>query len=154
VTVGLLTAGCGKDSGLFFSPVAPTPASPAPTPRTSLPFTPAQATELPIGGAINAVVEPDPPECVNLPGWPCQFFDVTAPATGTLVVTAYFDPATQPYQGIDLSVLDSFGLEVWANSFAPSSVAAERQVEQKQRYRITLWYTFPGLAYEVMATMK
>lgn len=149
LTAALLTTGCGKDSGLFFSPVAPTPALPAPTPRTRVPFVPAQATELLIGEAVNAVVGQDPPECVDLPGWPCQFFDLTAPSTGILIVTAYPDLATQPYQVTDLSIMDSFGLEAWA-----TGIAAQRPVEQNERYRVTLWYTFPGLKYELIATMR
>jgi hypothetical protein len=151
LAVVLLAAGCGKDTILSASPTAPTGAD-----RTAerKPFSPAVATQLPIGQRLVAVVGDNPPECAQYPGWPCQYFDVTAPASGTLLVELHWDSTTQPTQGIDLSLLDSFGRETWVNFYNPPTASVEAPVQQGEQYRLTVWYTFPRLAFDIIATLR
>jgi hypothetical protein len=156
VCLGLLTGACDKTTPLFVLPtartgVSSTPApAPAPQPR---PFAPLEYTEIAVGQRFTGQVSAEPPECSGLPGWPCQYFRLTAPSDGTMVVELNYEPNTQPTQGVDLSIFDPLGPETWADYFQPGIVRARASVTAGTVYQITLWYTFPGLKFELQASL-
>ena len=153
----LLTVACDKTTPLFVLPLAPTggssspPPAPVPQPR---PFAPFAYTEIAVGQAFNGQVNPDPPECVGLAGWPCQYFRMMASTDGTLVVELNYKPNTQPGQGVDVSIDDPLGRATWADYFQPSVVRARVSVTAGTVYQITLWYTFSGLEFELETSLQ
>ena len=58
--------------------------------------------------------------CLGDP-WPCQYFRLTAPSDGRLTVELRYRPEERRppgrfgLQGVDISVGDASGFEVWAN---------------------------------------
>ena len=109
-----------------------------------------------VGEVVTRTIAPNPPECVGLRGWPCQYFEITAPRDGTLEVIAIYATATQGGQPLDISLEGPRG-EVWAQTYLPGSPLSEGRLKISvvagERYRITLWYTFVNLQYELRITM-
>jgi hypothetical protein len=76
-----------------------------------------------------------------------------------VTVELRYRPETQPtgffgLQGVDVSVVDASGREVWADFFSPSGVTSARlDVTGGVIYQITLWYTYPMLEYELQTTL-
>ena len=117
------------------------------------PFAPFEYTEITVGQPFTGLVAANPTECVGLGGWPCQYFRLTAPRDGTMVVELNYKPDTQPAQGVDVSINDPLGRETWADYFQPPVVRARVSVTAGTVYQITLWYTFPGLEFELQTSL-
>jgi hypothetical protein len=130
----LLTTACDDSRPRLQLPTAPTvsvstpsPPLPAPPPA-SVPAPPGFSRPLPpaasdyvtiqLGEVVNRRVAV-PPECLGLAGWPCQYFRLVPPADGNLRVELRYESATQPGQGVDVTVTDPQGREVWAQEFNP-----------------------------------
>jgi len=69
-----------------------------------------------------------------------------------------YRPETQPpgrfgLQGVDISVGDASGFEVWANFGGPDVTRASLDVKKGVIYQITLWYTYERLEYELQTTL-
>ena len=155
IMFSLYASGCDQPQ---MSPSYRAP-SPSPTPTPSQPLPAVEFREITIGQTVNGVVPPAVPECVGLPGWPCLYFRLVPPSDGRLTVELRYKPDTQPpgrggLQGLDVSVTSASGGEVWADVFNPDGVtSASLNVTADVIFQITLWYTFPGLQYELQTTL-
>jgi AMP-binding enzyme C-terminal domain len=164
----LLLVACGGRERSFVLPTAPTSTvDPSPTPQPPAPIPPtsprprapteSDVNEISVGETFQARVSAEPPECVREPGWPCQYFRLTAPNDGTLTVALTYRPDTQPPgrggpQGVDVSAVGN-GLEVWADFFNATATRLSIRVTGGVAYEITLWYTFPNLEYELQTSL-
>lgn len=155
-----MTAACDGDASRRF--ILPTASTPVPTsvpteplPRPAPPRRPLAEdyTSITVGEPVRRVIE-DPPECLEEPGWPCQYFRLVAPENGILTVELTYQPASQPGQGVDLTVDDTVGRRTWAQYFAPPTVRVTAPVEADQLYQITLWYTFAKLDFELQTSLQ
>ena len=117
---------------------APTPV-PAPSPPPSpqpRPFPPVEFTEIAVGQTVIGTVPELPTACVGDP-WPCVYFHVTAPTDGTLMVELSYKPETQPpgpfggQQTVDISIVDEFGHEVWADWSTATTTRARIAITAK-----------------------
>ena len=161
VCVCLLTVACEKATPDFVLPTAPSSATPAAAPAPAPapppgPFSPNEFTEITVGQPFTGQVPAEPPQCDGVPGWPCQYFRFTAPSDGTIVVELNYQPNTQPGgQGVDVSIYDLLGRrEAWADYFQPPVVRARLSVTAGNVYQISLWYTFPGLKFELQSSLQ
>src|SRR5262245_41764465 len=164
VAAVLMFVACDSDRGQFRLPTTPTPIGatnpPAPQPAP-LPPRPTldphvEVTSIAIGDVVARTIGSTVPECSGDPGWPCQYFSVTPERDGIVNVDLEYEPETQPpgrtiYQLVDVSVAAGTS-EVWANSSTYHSTHATVRVVAQVEYRITLWYTFPGLKYTLRTT--
>lgn len=149
----------------FMLPTAPTtvstpsPAPPPPNPPTGPPPpTASDFTPIDVGQVVDRVIGETPPECLGFAGWPCQYFRVTPPNSGTLVVELTYVPDTQPPgrngpQGVDVSVI-SREFEVWAQFGDRTTTRVTLPATGGVEYQIMLWYTFPKLAYELRTSLQ
>jgi hypothetical protein len=162
----LLGAACSQPGRTFVLPTTPTaatplppqppppqPPGPGPAPPVASDFTPIE-----VGQAIDRVIGDAPPECLGEPGWPCQYFRLTVPQTGTLTVSLRYVPGTQPAgrfgpQGVDVT-LESRSSQVWAQLSTPTSVVLTAPVTSGEEYQIVLWYTFPKLEYALSTALR
>jgi hypothetical protein len=165
--VCVFTLGCDSSNRVLSLPTSPsggTSAAPVPTPTPAPTPTPIPQprplpsvafTEITVGQTVTSVVPTPAPPCAGEPQWPCQYFRFTAPSDGLVTVELRYRPETQPpgrfgLQGVDISVVDASGREVWADFFSPSGVTGARvNVKEGVIYQITLWYTYPSLEYEL-----
>jgi hypothetical protein len=169
--VVFLTVACSESGQrLFRLPTTPSdtpappgpPVSPAPVPgRPSPPPvrtpSPSDVNPLEVEQTFSAVVGANPPECLHPqqpPGWPCQYFRLVPPAEGRLTLTLTYGRHTQPGQAVDVSIREGGQSEIWADFASASEARLTTRVSAGSVYEITLWYTFPGLAYELRATIE
>jgi hypothetical protein len=160
--VCVFTLGCEQSNRVFSNPTSPSGGTsapaPAPTP-TPPPLAPVEFTEITVGQTVTAIVPTPAPLCLGDP-WPCQYFRFTAPSDGRLTVELRYRPETQPpgrfgLQGVDISVTDAAsGRGVWADFWSPEVTRAKLDVKEGVIYQITLWYTYPDLAYELQTTLE
>ncbi len=160
VCLSLWMLGCdGPTSRSRFAvpmtPVAPTPvpSPPTPPPRpfpATFEFTPIEVDEV-----ITRTIS-NPPPCLDWPVWPCQYFRITAPSTGTLVILLTFDSSTQGQQGVDISAgdLGPDGGEHWAEFGSATQTRLTLPVTAGRTYQIALWYTYEKLHYELRTSLK
>ena len=155
--VCVFTLGCEASNRVFSNPTSPSGGTSAPAPTT--PFAPVEFTEITVGQTVTAIVPTPAPLCLGDP-WPCQYFRLTAPSDGRLTVELRYRPETQPpghfgpQQGVDISVEDASGGRVWADFGGPEVTRARLDVKEGVIYQITLWYTYPDLAYELQTTLE
>jgi len=160
----LVMLGCSESGRTFRLPTTPTTATPqtptAPLPPAARPVPPVAAdfTRLEVGQTIDRIIGDAPPECLQEPGWPCQYFRLTATESGALTITLRYVPDTQPPgrggpQGVDVT-LEAPNSVVWAQEFSPNTTRLTAQVTSGQEYQIVLWYTFPRLAFALTTTMR
>jgi hypothetical protein len=122
-------------------------------PPAPAPFPPlADVTTVTVGEGVSRIIDDRPSECTDLRGWPCQYFQLTAPRSGTLVVSLNYAPETQPpgrtpHQVVDMSLRGGRQGERWAEFGNETSTRLTAQVTADDVYVITLWYTFPRLDY-------
>jgi hypothetical protein len=151
----VLTSGCGESTA---PPLAPstivTPSTVVvPPPRVAPP-----SMLLEVGVPVFRVIDETPPDCVEYSGWPCQYFRITPSRSGTLFVELTYVPDTQPPgkfpgpQPVDVSVFGR-NVEVWSEFRDRTTTRVTLPVTGDVEYQITLWYTFPKLAYELRAAL-
>ena len=155
---------CTEDGRTFRLPTTPTTATPqtptSPPPPAARPVPPVASdfTRIEVGQTIDRIIGDTPPECLEEPGWPCQYFRLTAPVSGTLTITLRYASDTQPPgrsgpQGVDATLEGRQG-RVWAQQWSPTSTILTATVTGGEEYQIVLWYTFPRLAYALTTTMR
>ena len=116
-------------------------------------------TEIAVGQTVIGTVPELPTACVGDP-WPCVYFHVTAPTDGTLMVELSYKPETQPpgpfggQQTVDISIVDEFGHEVWADWSTATTTRARIAITAGRVYRLVLWYTYPRLEYELKTKLE
>jgi hypothetical protein len=163
--VCVCTLGCEQSNRVFSNPTSPSGGTsapaPAPTPNPQPGPLPSIAfTEIRLGQTVTSVVPTPAPPCFDWPEWPCQYFRFTAPSDGRVTVELRYRPETQPpgrfgpQQSVDISVADASGREVWADFGGPDVTRARLDVKEGVIYQITLWYTYPDLAYELQTTLE
>jgi hypothetical protein len=152
IVLAVLAAACSSHDHGFQLPTAATPpatgTAPSPLPAPQPPVFPPniETTSIAIGETFVRTIGDSPSECFDFRGWPCQYFEFTAPRSGTIVVQLTFVPGTQPGgQGIDISMRGEG--ERWAQFYDHSSARLTSPVTAGVSYTITLWYTFPRLEY-------
>lgn len=140
------------------NPVSPTPqiTIPVVTPAPP-PFAFVQSfTELTVGGKIHRKVGTGTgnPECVDLPGWGCHYFRITPASDGVLEVMLTWVLETQPSQPLDLSSADSRGTSSWSTYGPGPKDVLSLPVKSGSTYQMTVWYTFPGVEFEISASLQ
>lgn len=149
VCLGLLAAACGEGGQV---PTQPAAIPPLPVPPFA--FQP-QFTEIALGEVVNRRVTADAPECSPFDPWPCQHFRLTAPSDGNLEVAMTYSVQTQPYQALDLSLVNSVGSQVWGSA---GTVFPELRLIASVRtgavYQITVWYTYPGVEFQIRTSLQ
>jgi hypothetical protein len=126
-----------------------------PQPRQFPPF---EITTIAVGDVISRT-NIDAPECIRSDRWPCLYFRLVAPGTGTLEVTLTYIWGTQGSQSVDVSLREvgTFS-DVWAQAFSETGLrrdaALSAPVLEGRTYDITLWYTFPNLEYELQTSLR
>ncbi len=170
LALGVFSLGCEASTRVFPFPTSPsggTSAAPVPTPTPAPTPTPipqprplpsVDFNEITVGQTVTKVVPTSPPPCWDWPEWPCQYFRFTAPSDGRVTVELRYRPETQPPgrfgpQGVDISVVDPLGREVWADFGTPTVTRASLDVKERVIYQITLWYTYERLEYELQTTL-
>lgn len=139
-------------------PGLPGGTSPTPVPQPQ-PSPPVEFTEISVGQTVRGIVPALPTACVG-GHWPCVHFQVTAPIDGTLIVELSYKPETQPpgkfggHQAVDVSIVDEFGRETWADSSTPTATRASVAVTAGRVYRLVLWYTYADLEYELHTRLQ
>lgn len=152
--------GSGRDT-LSFLPTNPTtnttppPIVVQPPPRQFPPF---DITTIAVGDIVTRT-NLDAPECLGFDKWPCLYFRIVPPSTGTLEVALSYVWGTQGDQGIDLSIREVGTFrDVWAQSFDSTGprlrAVLTTAVAEGKTYDITLWYTFPNLEYELRTALR
>ena len=147
----LLTLACSNEGGRLVAPTLPTPV-PAPAPAAfafAEPYTP-----LAIGQVVTRHVGDDNPMCVDLPGWHCHYFRITAPSDGKLDVMLTWVLETQPFQPLDMSLRDSRGGEAWSDYGPGSQSRLRAEVKAGSMHQITVWYTFPGVEFALRSSFE
>ena len=150
----LLTAACETTGAPahFALPTGPTVISVPPPPAR--PYSPMVFTTIQVGEVVRRRVA-DPPECVEYPGWPCQYFRLTVPSSGRLEIVLAYSGNTPPSQGVDLSVRESEGRsDLWAQFSTANETRVIAPVDEGRTYYITMWYTFPGLEFELRSSFQ
>jgi hypothetical protein len=143
---------------------APPPPAPAPPPAFAPPpplpreFPPFDITSIAVGDVISRT-NGEAPECLGEPSWPCLYFRVVAPGTGTLEVALSYAWGTQGNQGVDVTLREAGKSgELWAQSYSPTGprwhTTLTAPVIAGRTYDITLWYTFPNLEYELRTSLR
>lgn len=147
VCLGLLTIACGESLRLTPAP------GPSQIPPPAPPFAfEAIYTQITVGEVVNRRVTADAPECAGGP-WPCQHFRLTAPSDGSLEVVMTYSVQTQPGQGLDLSLVDSVGNESWGDGVLPE-LRVGASVKVGATYQITVWYTYPGVEFQLRTSLQ
>ena len=153
-----LTVACNETGQTFRIPTAPTTSTPQATPTPPqppsagpLPPVASDFTRIEVGQTVDRVIGDAPPECIGEPGWPCQYFRLTALDSGKLTITLRYVPDTQPpgrfgQQGVDVTLAGP-GVMVFAQDFSPTGTTLMASVRSGEEYQIVLWYTFPKLEY-------
>jgi hypothetical protein len=142
VSMTFFVGGC-NDKTVPLRPSSP----PVLTPSPLRPFSFAETfTQIELGEVVHRLVAADSPECVELPGWKCQYFRVTVPNSGMLMVDMTFSLGGVTTQGLDLSLADSQGSKSWHPVVAP--------VKTGTTYEITLWYVTPGVQFEFRTSLR
>ncbi len=152
--IALLSTACSHANPVFPSP-SQVVALTAPAPRA--PFAFAQPfTELTVGGNVHRKVGAGAqnPECVDFPGWGCHYFRVSPSSDGLLVVQLTWLLESQPGQGLDLSSTDSSGGTIWSNYGPGPRDVLSIPVKAGSTYQMTVWYTFPGVEFEIGASLQ
>jgi hypothetical protein len=158
----LWVLGCsGGNHPGFQLPTSPTEAATPPPvyiPPPPRQFPPYEITTIVVGEVITRT-NLDAPECLDELNWPCLYFRVTAPGTAMLEVTLVCAKGTQGNQGVDLTLRERGAhAYVWAQSFSQTDTQAETivtaPVVEGRTYDITMWYTFPNLAYELRTRLR
>ncbi len=163
--LGLWLVACDRPASRLYlvNPLAPSASTPAPAPPIYVPPPPRQFPAFEIAtvavGDLISRTNLDAPECIGELGWPCIYFRVVAPSSGTLEAALSYAWGTQGNQGVDVTLREAgTSTEVWAQSFVSTgprwhTTLTARVVEAKT-YDITLWYTFPNLEYELRLSMR
>ena len=135
-------------------PVPPSPA-PAPSPSPGIRFGPLEYTPIEIGAVVRGPLVM-PPECYDLAGWPCRYFQVTPPTSGRLRVVLAYSSAMQGGQLVDLMVrrVEPPTVEVDAQFKNAIEARVEAPVVAGQVYSIILWYAFDGLEFELTTSVE
>jgi hypothetical protein len=141
--LGLLAAACGGDGSAV-------PTAPIQTPAFSTPAPPPvvfaeRYTQITLGEVVKGRVNADDPMC---DAWQCQYFRLTAPSDGRLIVTLTSSIGTSTGGiNLDLVVTDPEGREWWQ----PSPVQAKGGVT----YQIAiLEYESPGVEFELRTSLE
>ena len=152
----VITTACEGANPMAPSPVTtgnPLPPVSAPPPGPPVAFL-QPFTELQVGSTLGRTVLSDAnPDCPGLPGWGCQFFRVTPMADGLLTVAVDWEVETQPHQGLDLSIEYADGNSHWADMPYPGVLDVQGRVQAGRTDQITVWYTFPGVTFELTTSM-
>jgi hypothetical protein len=151
-----LLAAC--DGAARMSPISPTQAIPV---ATVPPPTPPPApvflepyTQLTVGSTFARTVDRSAnPECIGVPGFGCQYFRIMPDRDGTLEVEVNWVIATQPDQGLDLSLESARG-QVWADGFGNGQTSLRSFVKAGETSQITVWYTFPGVEFTLQTALQ
>jgi hypothetical protein len=112
---------------------------------------PEEYTTLVVGEPFNGRVPQDPPSCRDGHGL-CQFFRLTAPSDGTLIVQLAFDARQPASASLDLSVIGP-ALEHWGDFFL-NGIEVRAPAVRGQEYYITVWYGRPGAEYTLSTTIR
>ena len=152
VCYAFIASGC-SDVGRPVFPTAPSPVpAPAPAPARfafAEPYTPLAITDV-----VTRHVGDDNPMCVELPGWHCHYFRITAPSDGRLDIMLTWVLETQPNQPLDLSLMDSQGADAWSD-YGPGPQGRLRAVVKAgSTYQLTVWYTFSGVEFELRSSFE
>lgn len=158
----VFTLGCEQSTRVFSIPTSPSggTSAPAPTPTPQpLPLPAVEFTTITVGQTVTSVVPTPAPPCFGYPQWPCQHFRFTATSDGNVTVELRYTRDTQPpghdgLQGVDISVVDEAGRGEWADFWGPDLTRARLEVKEGVMYRITLWYTYQDLKYELTTTLN
>lgn len=155
----LLSTACSQQNP--FSPTLAVPNSsstPPPTPAPPRLGFAEPFTELTVGSTLHRRVgsAAENPECVDFPGWGCHYFRITPTRDGLIETHLTWVLATQPNQVLDMSITDANGLSSWANldlNAGPLSVAT-LDAKAGHTYQVTIWYTFPGVEFDLQALLQ
>jgi hypothetical protein len=150
--VALFLSGCSREHTGLPVPSGPSPV-PAPAPAPPQPPPPGSRfskvySEVTVGQVVQGAPTPNDPECVDVPGFTCQHFRVTAEADGTLTVVMTYSLGAVK-QVLDLSLMTTEGWTSWA-----SHDALAVQVTRGQAYEITVWYLTPGVTFELRTMLN
>ena len=152
-SLALLATACSDVS----HPVLPTAPSqvpaPSPTPAAAFRFS-EPYTQVSVGDVVTRRGRTDDSECVDLPGWHCHYFRITAPSDGTLDVLLKWVLETQPNQPLDLSFTDSDGRTFWSEYGPGPQGRLRASVKAGSIHQITVWYTFPGVEFELRSSLE
>jgi hypothetical protein len=151
VSVVTLATGCSDVSHPIL-PTAPSQvpaAAPAPAFGFSEPYTP-----ISVGDVITRRAGTGDSECVDLPGWYCHYFRLTAPSDGRIDILLKWVLETQPTQPLDLSLTSSSGGTFWSEYGPGPQDRLRVSVTAGSIHQITVWYTFPGVEFELRSSLE
>jgi len=127
-------------------PASTRPPGPAPTPTPFFePF-----VDLKVGETVTRHVTGGSPECDKVPGFQCQYFRFTPPASGVVDITLTYSFVFQP---LDMSVRDELGRAWWAD-LLPQRGNLSVPVVAGTVYEITIWYVTEDMDYVLNATLR
>jgi hypothetical protein len=130
-------------------PTAPTAIYVPPPPVA---FAPPEFTLIEVGAVFHERVD-NPPECIDDLGWPCRYFRLTAPASGTLSVTTTSPRGTRGPGDLTVSEVDRPGY-TWAQSASSNETRVTAPVVAGRSYCITMWYVAAGLEFELRTSLQ
>lgn len=156
-----LSVSCAPNPDRSQLPFGPSASSPPPVyvPPPPRQFPPFEITTIAVGDVISRT-NLDAPECIGFDRWPCLYFRVVAPSTGTLEVTLTYAYGTQGNQGVDVSLREAgTSAERWAQTSGTTALqqwytTLTALVVEGKTYDITLWYTLPNLEYELRTALR
>jgi hypothetical protein len=134
-----LAGGCGDKT---VPPIGPSPNPPPGINPSPPPFSFAETfSQIEVGEVVHRLVAVDSPECIEDPGWKCQYFRITIPSEGILKIDI-----TLGLGQLDISLADSRGSKLWYPVVASVKAGAT--------YEITAWYVTPGTEFEFRTSLQ
>ena len=95
----------------------------------------------------------NPPECIDVLGWTCRYFRLTAPVSGRLTVTVTSPPGTRV--PVDLTVSEADRRDyTWADFNTENVTRVTAPVVAGRSYDITMWYAPAGLEFELRTSIQ
>lgn len=130
-------------------PAAPT-AIYVPPPPVS--FAPLEFTSIEVGTLFQERVN-NPQECIDDLGWPCRYFRLSAPISGTLSVTVTSPRGTRGPGDLTVSEVGRRAY-TWAQFATENETRVTAPVVAGRSYDITMWYVTNGLDIELRTSVQ
>ena len=130
-------------------PTAPTAIYVPPPPVA---FAPLEFTPIEIGVVFQERVD-NPQECIDDLGWPCRYFRLSSPVSGTLSVTVMSPRGTRTPGDLTVSEAGRRAY-TWAQFATENETRVTAPVIAGRSYDITLWYVAAGLPIELRASLQ
>jgi hypothetical protein len=121
-------------------------------PPPPVPFAPLVFTPLEVGAVFQGRVD-NPQQCIDDLGWPCLYFRLTVPISGTLSVSLTSPRGIRVPADLTVRVVDG-GAYTWAQLFSETETRVTAPVVAGRSYDVTMWYVNTGVEFELRPSVQ